>query len=50
MAELFDRSKKTIGEHLNNLFEKKGLLKDSVVRDFRTTAADGKSYEVAHYN
>lgn len=50
MGELFDRSKKTISEHLQNLFEEGELDPDSVVRNFRTTAADGKSYEVAHYN
>jgi hypothetical protein len=50
MGELFDRSKKTISEHLQNLFEEGELDPDSVVRNFRTTAADGKSYDVAHYN
>ena len=49
MAELFDRSKKTISEHLQNIFEEGELDPDSVVRNFRTTAADGKSYDVAHY-
>ena len=50
MGELFDRSKKTISEHLQNLFEEGELDPDSVVRNFRTTAADDKSYDVAHYN
>ena len=50
MGELFDRSKKTVSEHLQNLFEEGELAPDSVVRNFRTTAADGKSYDVAHYN
>ncbi len=50
MGELFDRSKKTISEHLQNLVEEGELDPDSVVRSFRTTAADGKSYDVAHYN
>lgn len=50
MGELFDRSKKTISEHLQNLFEEGELDPNSVVRNFRTTAADGKSYDVAHYN
>ena len=49
MAELFDRSKKTISEHLMNIFMEGELGGKSVVRDFRTTAADGKSYEIAHY-
>ena len=50
MGELFDRSKKTISEHLQNLFGEGELNPDSVVRNFRTTAADDKSYDVAHYN
>jgi hypothetical protein len=50
MGQLFDRSKKTISEHLQNIFEEGELDPVSVVRDFRTTAADGKSYDVAHYN
>lgn len=50
MAELYDRSKKTISEHLQNLFDEGELDPDSVVRNFRTTAEDGKTYEVQHYN
>ena len=50
IGELFDRSKKTISEHFQNLFEEAELDEKSVVRNFRTTAADGKSYDVAHYN
>ena len=50
MGELFDRSKKTISEHLQNLFTEGELEDISVVRNFRTTAADGKSYDVANYN
>lgn len=50
MAELFDRSKKTISEHLQNLFAEGELEESSVVRNFRTTAADGKRYDVAYYN
>nr|WP_234037761.1 RhuM family protein [Roseibacillus ishigakijimensis] len=50
MGELYDRSKKTISEHLKNLFEEGELGADSVVRNFRTTAADGKAYDVQHYN
>jgi len=50
MGELFDRSKKTVSEHLQNLFAEGELDEKSVVRNFRTTAADGKSYDVLHYN
>ena len=50
IGEIFARSKQTISEHLQNLFEDRELTEAAVVRNFRTTAADGKSYEVAHYN
>lgn len=50
MAELFQRSKKTISEHLQNIFSEGELIEDSVVRNFRTTAADDKTYEVTNYN
>lgn len=50
MGELFDRSKQTISEHLQNLFSEEELDENSVVRNFRTTAADGKAYDVSHYN
>lgn len=48
MGELFQRSKKTISEHLQNIFEEGELAEASVVRNFRTTAADGKDYDVTH--
>jgi hypothetical protein len=50
MGELYDRSKKTISEHLKNLFDEGELDENSVVRNFRTTAADGKNYATNHYN
>ena len=50
MAELFDKSKKTISEHINNIFKEGELEQESVVRKFRTTAADGKVYRVEYYN
>jgi len=50
MAELFDVSIPTINEHLKNIFESKELEQDSVIRKFRTTAADGKNYETNFYN
>ncbi len=50
MAELFGRDIKTIGKHINNAL-KEDLLGDvSVVAKFATTASDGKSYLVEHYN
>ncbi|HED16752.1 MAG TPA: cell filamentation protein Fic [Gammaproteobacteria bacterium] len=50
MAALFDKSKKTISEHISNIFNEGELLEDSVVRKFRITAADGKDYQTNHYN
>ncbi len=50
MAELFDKSKPTIVEHLGNIFQEGELDENSVVRKFRITAADGKNYDVKHYN
>lgn len=50
MAELFGRDVKTIGKHVNNVFREGELKRGSVVADFATTAADGKTYEVEHYN
>jgi len=50
MVELFQSSKSNISEHIRHIFEDGELQEDSVVRDFRTTAADGKSYAVHYYN
>lgn len=50
LAELFDRDIKTIGKHINNVFEEGELPQKSVVAQFATTASDGKVYQVEHYN
>lgn len=50
MAELFQRDKSTISRHINNVFEEGELERSSVVANFATTAADGKTYQVEHYN
>ena len=50
LTELFGKSKGTISEHIKHIFEDGELEAASVVRDFRTTAADGKDYMVAYYN
>lgn len=50
MVELFQSSKSNISEHIKHIFEEGELQEGSVVRKFRTTAADGKNYEVNHYN
>ena len=50
MGELFAKSTKTISEHINNLFKEDELQKDSVIRNIRTTANDGKDYNINFYN
>jgi hypothetical protein len=50
MQELFDRSKSTVSEHISNVFKEGELAENQVVRKFRTTADDGKDYEVSFYN
>lgn len=49
MSELFNRDIKTIGKHINNALNEE-LDGFSVVAKFATTAADGKTYKVEHYN
>ncbi len=50
MSVLFGRGRSTITEHINNVFRENELEKNSVCRDFRHTAADGKVYTTTHYN
>ena len=50
MAELFERDKSTISRHIKNVFAEGELERDSVVANFATTAADGKTYHVDYYN
>lgn len=50
ICELFQKAKSTISEHIKNIFEEGELDENSVVRNFRTTAADGKNYDTAFYN
>ncbi len=50
MALLFAKDKRTISEHIRNVFKEGELEENSVVRKFRITAADGKNYEVGFYN
>ena len=50
MCELYQTSKSNVSEHIKHIFEEGELNKESVVRNFRTTAADGKEYLVSHYN
>lgn len=50
MAELYQTSKQNISLHLRNLFEEGELEAGSVVKDYLTTAPDGKGYHVKHYS
>ncbi len=50
ICELFQKSKATVSEHITNVFEEGELNENSVVRKFRTTATDGKTYDTLHYN
>ena len=50
LAQLFGRDKSTISRHLKNVFSEGELVRESVVAKFATTAADGKAYQMDHYN
>src|SRR5574344_129192 len=50
LVQLYASSKANVSEHIKNIFDEGELNKDSVVRNFRTTAADGKKYNTAYYN
>ena len=50
IAELFDKSRVTITEHIGNVFKEGELAEDSVCRNFRHTALDGKNYDTIYYN
>jgi hypothetical protein len=50
MCDLYQTSKSNVSEHIKHIFEDGELNENSVVRKFRTTASDGKSYNVAYYN
>lgn len=50
MAELFATSKPNISMHIANILKENELTEDSVVKNFLTTAADGKSYNVIFYS
>ena len=50
MCSLYDVAKSTVSEHLSKIFTSGELYENSVVRNFRTTAADGKTYAQNFYN
>ena len=49
LCELFDKNKRTISEHIRNIFAEGELQEESVVRKFRTTAKDSKTYDTKYY-
>ena len=50
LVELYQSSKSNVSEHIKHIFEEGELIEDSVVRKFRTTAADGKDYNTTFFN
>ena len=50
MATLYDVETNTINYHIKKVFEDSELDENSVIRKFRITADDGKSYNTNHYN
>jgi hypothetical protein len=50
MLELFQTSKQNVSLHIKNIFTEGELTENSVVKDYLTTAADGKNYNTKHYN
>ena len=50
MAKLFDTSKQNISLHIRNILQEGELQEDSVVKEYLTTAKDGKSYKVKFYS
>ncbi len=50
LVKLYNSSKSNISEHIKHILNDKELEENAVVRKFRTTASDGKSYNVNYYN
>jgi len=50
MGTLYDVNVRTVSDHLQKIFSDSELHKDSVIRNFRITATDGKTYNTQHYN
>ncbi|MFA5905187.1 MAG: hypothetical protein WC836_14735 [Desulfobacula sp.] len=50
LAKLFDTSKQNMGQHIANILKEKELEESSVVKNFFTTAADGKNHNVSFYS
>lgn len=49
MAELFQKTKQNVSLHIRNIFKEGELSENSVVKDYLTTAADGKRYHINYY-
>jgi hypothetical protein len=50
MAELFQTTKQNVSLHTRNIFREGELPEHSVVKEYLTTAADGKNYKTSFYN
>ena len=50
LSELFDTSKQNIGQHIASILKENELDANSVVKNYFTTASDGKEYRVAFYS
>ena len=50
MAELFATSKPNISMHIDSILKEKELTESSVVKNYLTTASDGKNYNVVFYS
>ena len=50
LAELFATSKQNVGQHISNILKDNELDAHSVVKNYFTTAADGKEYDVVFYS
>jgi len=50
MSDLFTKNKRTISEHINNIFKEGELKEKLAIRNIRISAHDGKVYKTNHYN
>lgn len=50
LGMLYNVETNTVNYHLKKIFQDSELQEDSVIRNFRITAADGKTYDTGHYN
>jgi hypothetical protein len=50
LADLFNTTKQNVSLHLKNIFKDEELIKNSVIKEFLTTALDGKKYKTKFYN